>query len=125
MRQSVDEMLAAARERITRLSPAEAAAEMVKGATLIDTRCSEDRTREGFVPGAVNYPLSVLEWRVDPDSDTRDEAIAHLDASLILMCSDGYSSSLAGSRLMDLGFEKVFDVDGGFRAWKAAGLPVN
>src|SRR5680860_480233 len=98
MVRNIEERLGEARGQIERLSPQEAARALEEGATLIDTRCSDDRSAEGTVPGSLHFPLSVLEWRADPSSDTSDKAVADFDRRLILMCNDGFSSSLAGAR---------------------------
>ena len=122
-RLGVDDLLREARARIDRLEPEQAQREIAIGAVLVDTRCAEDRRREGTVAGAVAVPRTVLEWRADPESDARDERIANLDARLILMCNDGYSSSLAAFNLNRMGFGRVADLVGGYRAWAKAGLP--
>ena len=124
MRRNIDEMLAAARARLRRLTPAEAASAMRDGATLVDTRDGEARARDGRIPGAVHAPLSVLEWRVDPESGHQNPALSGKEDRLILICREGYSSSLAAVRLHELGFVNTTDVIGGFAAWVAAGLPV-
>ena len=124
MRRNVDEVLAAARARLRRLTPAQAALAMRDGATLVDTRDGDVRSREGTIPGAVHAPLSVLEWRVDPDSGYQNPVLAGKEDRLILICREGYSSSLAAVRLHELGFVNTTDVIGGFAAWAAAGLPV-
>ncbi len=124
MRRTIDETLAAARARLRRLTPAEAALAIGDGATLVDTRDGDVRAREGRIPGAVHAPLSVLEWRVDPDSGHQNPALAGKEDRLILICREGYSSSLAAIRLHELGFVNTTDVIGGFAAWVAAGLPV-
>ena len=111
-------MLADARDRIVRLSPSEAAA---SDALIVDTRSNDEREREGIVPGSVHVPLSVLEWRADQSSGHANPALA--DRKLILLCAHGYSSSLAASRLVDLGID-AGDLVGGFEAWREAGLPV-
>ena len=123
-RRSIDDMLAEARQRISRLSPTDAWNAMSTGRVLVDLRCEEDRRSAGVVPGSIHVPRSVLEWRADPVSPWRDQRIARLDARLILLCSDGYSSSLAGASLRDLGFTDVGDVVGGFASWRRDGLPV-
>lgn len=124
MRRTIDEVLADARRRIDRLTPEQAAAEAAAGAVLVDTRDSGDRTREGAIEGSVHIPRTVLEWRVDPASESSDPRIADPGARLIIVCAEGYSSSLAAASLKDLGFDRVADIEGGFAAWKAAGLPV-
>jgi len=106
------------------LTPAEAAVAMREGATLVDTRGDDLRSLDGRIPGSVHIPLSVLEWRVDPTSGHQSAAIAGHEERLILICHEGYSSSLAAVRLHDLGFVGTTDVIGGFVAWAAAGLPV-
>jgi len=121
---SVQQLLEAARRGIDRFTPVEALAAQGSGAIIVDVRCAEDRKKEGAVPGAIAFPLSVLPWRADPDSQTRDQRIANRDAQLILMCNDGYSSSLAAETLSRMGFHRVGDMDGGFHGWAAAGLPV-
>lgn len=108
---------------VDRLSPSEALeAVLTEGAVLIDTRCEGDVAREGFVPGAIGIPRTVLEWRADRSSDFRDDRL-FAGGRLIVICNDGYSSTLAAANLVRLGHE-AGDVIGGFRAWKAAGLPV-
>ena len=120
----VDELLAAARARLDRPGP-ERAAEMVgTGALLVDTRPGWQRDQEGALPGALVIERNHLEWRLDPTSTARiPEAVDH-DVRWIVVCSEGYSSSLAAASLQDLGLRNATDLDGGFRAWKAAGLPV-
>jgi len=123
-RRGIAEVLAEAQGRLHRLTPAEAAAAMREGATLVDTRDGDLRSLDGGIPGSVHIPLSVLEWRVDPTSGHQSPAIAGHEDRLILICNEGYSSSLAAVRLHDLGFVGTTDVIGGFVAWAAAGLPV-
>ena len=120
-RRTVDELLAEARARIHRRTPAEAAR---CGAQIIDIRSDDQRRRDGVVPGALCLPRNALEWRVDPDSPHRDPRVAGLDAEVLLMCDEGYQSSLAAATLRELGFARAGDVEGGFQAWRAAGLPV-
>lgn len=123
-RKTVEQLVAEARARFDRVTPAEAAAAMAAGAILIDTRSSDVRGRDGTVPGSHHVPLSVLPWRVDPASPYRNPDVARPDARVILLCAEGYSSSLAAAWLKDLGFARVADLEGGFEAWRAAGLPV-
>jgi len=116
-------LLAAARARLDRIGPEEAAARAERGAHLVDTRPQWQRAQEGELPGALVIERNHLEWRLDPSSDARiPEAVDH-DVEWILFCSEGYSSSLAAASLQDLGLHRATDVDGGFRAWAAAGLP--
>jgi rhodanese-related sulfurtransferase len=123
-RQTIHDLLARTRARYRRLTPAEAFAAMRAGALLIDTRTDTQRRRDGEIPGALVIDRTVLEWRVDPASGSTHPAIGGLDAPLILLCAQGYSSSLAVGTLLDLGASRVTDVVGGFEAWHAAGLPV-
>jgi rhodanese-related sulfurtransferase len=124
-RRGIDDVLAAAQARLRRLTPTETAAAMREGRVLVDTRDGDLRSRHGRIPGAVHIPLSVLEWRVDPTSGHQSAALAGHEDDLILICHEGYSSSLAAVRLQELGFEKTTDVIGGFIAWAEAGLPVD
>jgi rhodanese-related sulfurtransferase len=124
-RRGIDEVLAAAQARLRRLTPAQAAAAMRDGKVLVDTRAGDTRSRDGSIPGSVHIPLSVLEWRVDPTSGHQSAALAGHEEDLILICHEGYSSSLAAVRLHELGFTNTTDVIGGFVAWAAAGLPVD
>jgi rhodanese-related sulfurtransferase len=121
---TIHEMVAEARERITRLAPRQAREATIEGALLIDLRSVDERERHGVIPGSLHIPRSVLEWRADPDCEHRNPDVARLDARLILFCAEGYSSSLAAASLQQLGFEDVGDMVGGFAAWKAEGLPV-
>ena len=121
---TIDDLLAEARQQIDRLTPEEAAAEIDTGAVLIDTRCDEDRANEGVIAGSIHIARTVLEWRADPASEYRDDRISDLDSRLILMCNDGYSSSLAGANLVRLGFKRVADLDSGYRGWVKAGQPI-
>ncbi len=122
-RMTIDELLREARGQIDRVTPEQAAREAESGAVLVDTRCSEDRAREGTIPGSVHVPRTLLEWRADPSCDHNDPRIADLEARLIVVCNDGYSSSLAAANLRRLGFSRAADLVGGYRGWVAAGLP--
>jgi rhodanese-related sulfurtransferase len=123
-RSTIDDLLAAARDRIDRLVPEAAYRAMADGALLVDTRCGDDRRAAGTIPGSVHVPLSVLFWRLDPSSGYDDPALSDLARPVVLICAHGYSSSVAAATLRDLGFSSVADVIGGFEAWLAAGLPV-
>jgi rhodanese-related sulfurtransferase len=118
---TLDELLREARAKIDRFEPAAAWAATQDGALIVDTRV--DRSA-GVVPGSLHVPLSVLQWRVAPDSAWRNPHVGGLDTRLILICEHGESSSLAAASLQELGFTRVGDVVGGFEAWQAAGLPV-
>jgi rhodanese-related sulfurtransferase len=121
---TISEVLAAARARLRRLEPADAAAAVLDGARLVDIRPGWQRLAEGTVPDAVVIERNHLEWRLDPTSDARiPQAVDH-NVTWIVVCSEGYASSLAAASLQDLGLHNATDLDGGYRAWKAAGLPV-
>jgi rhodanese-related sulfurtransferase len=119
---SIDDLLAEARARLARLTPQEALTAQAAGALLIDTRSERDRAVEGTIPGSIAIERTVLEWRLDPASATALPEAAY-DAHVVIVCSDGYSSSLAAAILQDLGVARATDVIGGYRAWKIAGLP--
>jgi rhodanese-related sulfurtransferase len=122
---TIDELLAAARRRLQRLDPVAARDAVTAGAILIDIRSELQRERDGVIPGAHFVPRNALEWRLDPASGHSDPALgANLERQVILVCDEGYQSSLAAATLQQLGFERATDVDGGFQAWRAAGLPV-
>jgi rhodanese-related sulfurtransferase len=120
---TIDELLTAARARLTRPGPREAAALAADGAILVDTRPQWQRADEGELPGALLIERNHLEWRLDPTSDARIPQATDHDVRWIVVCSEGYSSSLAAASLQDLGLHNATDLDGGFRGWKAAGLP--
>ena len=123
-RVNVEQLLAEARSRLERLGPEEARAAVANGSLLIDIRADSQRERDGVVPGARFVPRNVLEWRLDPASDYREPDLARPEAHVIVMCNEGYQSSLAAATLQQLGIERATDLDGGFQAWRAAGLPV-
>lgn len=118
---SVDELLADARSRLQRLTPEEAAQSLAGGARLVDIRPQWQRVRDGEVPGAAVVERNHLEWRLHPDSDARIAAAAP-GQRWIVICEEGYTSSLAADALNSIGVPAT-DVVGGFRAWQAAGLP--
>jgi rhodanese-related sulfurtransferase len=120
---TVDEILAAARARLHRLDPIDAAAAVGRGALLVDTRPEWQRRIEGEIPDALLIERNHLEWRLDPASEARiPEAVDH-DVEVIVVCSEGYASSLAAASLQDLGLRRATDLVGGYHAWRAAGLP--
>ena len=124
MTKTVEQLLDEARARLRRLSPAEAADASAAGALLVDIRPAEQRGREGEVHGARVIERNVLEWRLDPASADRIPEVTDHDQVVVVLCSAGYTSSLAAATLQDMGFRNATDVAGGFQAWKAAGLPV-
>ena len=120
---SIDQLLAQARARLDRLSPLQAWRAAGDGAVLVDIRPAAQRAAEGEIPGALIVERNVLEWRFDPASDARLPQASY-GLRVIVVCSEGYTSSLAAAALQDLGILGATDLDGGFRAWQAAGLPV-
>lgn len=122
-RRTIDDLVEEARAAYDRVTPGEAYLRAQAGAVLVDTRSPDQQARQGRIPGAVHHPLSTLLWRLDPACATSNEPIP-LDADVILICREGYSSSLAAAQLRELGFARVTDVIGGVEAWKAAGLPL-
>ena len=125
-RTTIDQLLREARERLDRLEPPEALAAQQAGALLIDTRSTDERRRAGVIPGAIHIPRTVLEWRLDPETEPayRNPHAPGLDAHVVLVCAHGYSSSLAAATLQVLGFRRATDLIGGFTAWKEQGLQV-
>lgn len=129
-RRTAADLLAAARSRYRRLSPSEALEAFLAGSVLIDTRSADARARDGIIPGAHHIPLSVLPWRLDPESPFRDRMLtdgaseAVLARRVIVVCDHGFSSSLATGWLLELGYREATDVEGGFAGWRDAGLPV-
>lgn len=119
---SISEILSAARARLARLTPEQAFAEFRAGATLIDIRPAGQRAAAGEIPGSVVVERNHLEWRFDPASDARLPWVTGYDLRLIVICAEGYTSSLAAAALLDLGLDAT-DVTGGYAAWEAAGLP--
>ena len=121
---TIGELLEAARVGLDRVEPAEALREASAGALIVDTRTADARRSTGFIPGSVHVPLSVLFWRLDDTSGHADPALTDRDRRVIVVCADGYSSSLAAATLRELGFARATDLVGGFNGWAAAGLPV-
>ena len=120
---TIDELLDRARRQLVRIEPKEAAAELANGALLVDIRPADQRAEGGDIPSATVIDRNVLEWRLAPDSEWRIAAVASPDTRVIVLCNEGYSSSLAAATLKELGLVNATDVIGGFQAWKAAGLP--
>ena len=119
----VDDILTQSREGVLRLSAHEAYAAAQAGALLVDTRTSRQRERQGDLPGAVVIDRTVLEWRLDPTSPYRIPEASD-DVLVVVVCRQGYSSSLAAASLRRLGL-RATDLDGGVEAWLAAGLPLS
>jgi rhodanese-related sulfurtransferase len=120
MRPTVHDLLAAARARLDRPDPQRAAALLQRGAILVDTRPGWQREQEGELPGALVIERNHLEWRLDPASDARIPEATDHDVTWIVVCSEGYSSSLAAASLQDIGLRNATDLDGGYQAWKKA-----
>jgi len=122
---SADELLHAARGRLVRVTPEQAFAAQNAGALLIDVRGDDQIRDHGSIPGAIRIPRNVLEWRVDPTCAACDPRIADRALLLVIVCQQGYQSSLAAANLQEMGFTRATDLAGGFDAWVAAGLPVD
>jgi rhodanese-related sulfurtransferase len=122
-RRTLDELIAHAGSRIERLEPQDAHEAVAGGACLVDIRSDAAREAYGIVPGSLHVPRTVLEWRLDPDSQWRNPHVGGLDTRIVVLCDHGFSSVLAAATLRELGFERVADVVGGYEAWQAAGLP--
>ncbi len=123
-RMTVDELLAEARAGLERLGPQDARREMERGALLVDIRSESQRDRDGEVPGSLYFPRNAIEWRADPSSPSHAPEFDDLGRPIIVMCHEGYQSSLVAHTLQRLGFERATDLDGGFLAWRDSGLPV-
>jgi rhodanese-related sulfurtransferase len=121
---TIEDLLARSRDTLRRVGVHEAAENVAAGAVLVDIRSELEREREGAIADAVFIPRNVLEWRCDPSSPWNDERVCDPDRQLILFCTEGYQSSLAAATLQELGLPHATDLVGGFRAWRAAGLPV-
>jgi rhodanese-related sulfurtransferase len=124
MRPTIDNVLERARRRLVRVEPQQAAEEQAKGALVVDTRTETQRAKHGEIPGALVIDRTVLEWRLDPTSPSRIEQAKDHQVRVIVICNEGFSSSLAAASLQELGLINATDVIGGFQAWKASGLPV-
>ncbi|WP_006247348.1 rhodanese-like domain-containing protein [Mycolicibacterium tusciae] len=120
----IDRVLDEARNRLTRLSAQDVPAALARGAILVDIRPQAQRDREGDVPAALVIERNVLEWRCDPTSDARLPQAVSDDVEWVVLCSEGYTSSLAAAALLDLGLHRATDVIGGFHALKTEGVVV-
>ena len=116
---SIDEILAAARARLNRIEPAQLAQAFADGALIVDIRPHEQRSRDGGLPGAVVIDRNTLEWRLDPSCDHHIRDITGWESWIVIVCNEGYSSSLAAAMLQDLGLNRATDLVGGFQAWLA------
>lgn len=118
----IDRVLEAARRRYRRLAADQVPEAARRGAVLVDIRPQAQRAREGEVPGALVIERNVLEWRCDPTSDARLPQAVDDDVEWVILCSEGYTSSLAAAALLDLGLHRATDVVGGYRALAAGGV---
>ena len=121
---TVDDLLIEARTVLARVDAPTAAAEQRAGALLVDIRPSAQRRAEGDIPGALVIERNVLEWRLDPTSSARIPPARDHDVRIIVVCSEGYTSSLAAASLQRLGLHRATDLVDGVQAWAAAGLPL-
>jgi rhodanese-related sulfurtransferase len=117
---AIDRLLGRARSRLERVTPADLPAEVAAGAVVVDIRPVEQRERDGGLPGALVVDRNVLEWRLDPTSPYRLAGMDDADARVILVCDEGYGSSLAAATLQELGLRRATDLVGGYQAWLAA-----
>jgi rhodanese-related sulfurtransferase len=116
-------LTAQARARLDRVRPGDAYAEQTGGALLVDIRPMAQRQLEGEIPGSLILERNVLEWRLDPHGDARIHEVVSPDVRVIVVCSEGYASSLAAASLVDVGLHRATDLEGGFRLWRTLGLP--
>lgn len=123
-RRTIEQMLRETRADLQRPGPHEVRAAIDQGALLVDVRGDVQRSADGVVPGSILVARNVLEWRFDPSCEFRDERLIDVERTVIVMCDEGYSSSLAAASLRQLGFTRATDLDGGFQAWRSAGLPI-
>ena len=122
-RSGLDAVLAASRAGVHRLTPVELAA--ARGALVVDTRTEAQRRRQGELPEAVVIDRTVLEWRLDPAGEHRIPEATGYDLQVVVVCRQGYSSSLAAASLRAIGLHRATDLEGGVEAWIAAGLPMS
>ena len=118
MVKSIDMLLAQARTRFVRVAPEVLASERANGAIVIDIRPVDQRLRDGEIPGAIVIDRNSLEWRLDPSYKLRIAEITDHDIRIIIVCNEGFSSSLATASLHDLGLHRATDLIGGFQAWR-------
>ena len=114
---SIDEILAAARARLDRVEPEALETERIAGAVIVDIRPVEQRERDGDRPGAIVIDRNVLEWRLDPACEHRIAEVADYDTRIVIVCNEGYQSSLAAAFLRDVGLHRTTDLVGGVQAW--------
>ncbi|WP_432993457.1 rhodanese-like domain-containing protein [Dactylosporangium sp. CA-233914] len=117
-------VLAEARAGVRRYTPHETEAARLRGALVVDTRTETQRAEAGELPGALVIDRTVLEWRLDPAGDARIPEATGYDLEIVVVCRQGYSSSLAAQSLRRVGLHRATDLAGGVEAWVAAGLPL-
>lgn len=120
----IDELLAESRRGSVRVSPCDVAAAVARGALIVDTRTERQRREQGEFPGAIVIDRTVLEWRLDPKSDEHIPEATDYDVEIVVVCRQGYSSSIAAATLRALGLHRATDLAGGVEAWREAGLPM-
>jgi rhodanese-related sulfurtransferase len=118
-------VLAKARASLSRLTPQETLAAAERGAIVVDTRTEAQRKNQGEIPGVQVIDRTVLEWRLDPASADRIPEAVDYDVEIVIICRQGYSSSLAAASLRSIGLWRATDMIGGAEAWIEAGLPLN
>ena len=120
----IDDVLARSREGVVRLGPAEVAEAVARGAIVVDTRTERQRREQGEFPGAIVIDRTVMEWRLDSKSDDRIDEATDYDVEIVVVCRQGYSSSLAAASLRALGLHRATDLVGGVEAWLDGGFPM-
>jgi rhodanese-related sulfurtransferase len=121
---NADQLLERARAGLVRVEAARAAEELAAGALLVDIRPADQRAAQGDIPGAIPIDRNALEWRLDPTSSWRVASVGDHQVRIILICAEGFQSSLAAANLQEMGLVNATDVIGGFESWAAAGLPI-
>ena len=118
-RNSIAKILAEARRSLLRVTPEMLSGERENGTLIVDIRPVEQRQRDGDLPGAIVIDRNVLEWRLDPSSEHRIPQVTGYDIRIVIVCNEGYSSSLAAAVLQKLGLHQAVDMIGGYQAWLA------
>ena len=118
-RNSIAKILAEARQSLLRVTPEQLSGELENGTLIVDIRPVEQRQRDGNLPGSIVIDRNVLEWRLDPSSEHRIPQVTGYDIRIVVVCNEGYSSSLAAAVLQKLGLHKAVDMIGGYQAWLA------
>jgi rhodanese-related sulfurtransferase len=118
---AIDALLARVRARLDRVPPEGLADEIAAGAVVVDIRPIEQRDRDGPLPGALVIDRNVLEWRLDPTCPHHISQIDDPEQRVILVCNEGFGSSLAAATLRDIGLHRATDLEGGFQEWRITG----